>query len=79
MVNAIASSLNFKYDIHTPGDGAKWGEEVMPGVFTGIVGELRQETADLIWGDLFIVLNRMKYIDYTQPYGLDYVCYMVSM
>ena len=78
IAKAIADSMNFKFTIHPPADGAKWGEEVEPGVFSGIVGELQKETADVIWADLFIIPNRMKIIDYTQPYTIDYVCYMVG-
>lgn len=76
--NSIAGAMNFNFTITPPSDGGLWGEEVEPGVFSGIVGELQNENADVIWADLFVVPNRMKYIDYAHPYAIDYVCYMVK-
>ena len=75
--SAIAKALNFKFTITPPSDGGLWGEEVEPGVFSGIVGDLQKEISDVVWADLFVVPNRMKYIDYAEPYAIDYVCYMV--
>ena len=76
-MNAISQALNFKYTIAPPSDGGLWGEMVSPGVFTGVVGELQKEFADVIWANLFIIPDRFQYIDYLDPYATDYVCYMV--
>ena len=76
-MNAISSAMNFNYKIAPPSDGGLWGEEVTTGKFSGIVGELQKENADVIWADLFVVPDRFKYIDYANPYATDYVCYMV--
>ena len=77
-MSAFSSALNFKYTIAPPSDGGLWGEMISPGVFTGIVGELQKEYADVIWANLFVVPDRFQYIDYTDPYATDYVCYMVG-
>ena len=77
-MSAFSSALNFKYKIAPPSDGGLWGEMISPGVFTGIVGELQKEYADVIWANLFVVPDRFQYIDYTDPYATDYVCYMVG-
>ena len=77
-MSAFSSALNFEYTIAPPSDGGLWGEMTSPGVFTGIVGELQKEYADVIWANLFVVPDRFKYIDYTDPYATDYVCYMVG-
>ena len=77
-MNAISNSLNFVYKISPPSDGGLWGEQISPGVFSGIVGELQKEYADVIWADLFVVPDRFKYVDYADPYATDYVCYMVN-
>ena len=76
-MNAISKALNFEYTINPPSDGGLWGEMVSPGVFTGVVGELQKEFADIIWANLFIIPDRFQYIDYLDPYATDYVCYMV--
>jgi len=76
-MDAIAGALNFNFTIRTPSDGGMWGEMTSPGVFTGIIGDLIKEYADVVWADLFLVPDRFKYIDYANPYATDYVCYMV--
>ena len=76
-MNAISQALNFEYTIAPPSDGGLWGEEISPGNFTGVVGELQKGYADIIWANLFVVPDRFKYIDYLDPYSTDYVCYMV--
>ena len=75
----MAKSLNFVYTIAPPSDGGLWGEEVDHGVFSGITGELQKGHADVIWTDMFVVPDRFQYIDYTDPYATDYVCYMVCV
>ncbi len=38
---AVAEKLGFDYEFAPPSDGGKWGEEVAPGNFTGLIGELQ--------------------------------------
>ena len=33
---------------------------------------------DVAFADLFIIPERKKFIDYTQPYSTDYVCFLVK-
>ena len=77
-MNSIAAVLNFKYVIDPPSDGELWGAEVKPGVFSGLVGELQYEKSDVGWALLFITPDRYKYIEYTNPFEVDHLCYMVS-
>ena len=76
-MNSIAKALNFNYVIASPSDGELWGAEVSNGVFSGLVGELHHEKSDLGWALLFITPDRYKYIDYTNPFEVDHLCYMV--
>ena len=77
-MNSIATALNFKYSIASPSDGELWGAEVQPGVFSGLVGELQHGKSDVGWALLFITPDRYKYIEYTNPFEVDHLCYMVS-
>ena len=79
IMDAISKAMNFKYTISPPSDGGLWGEEVTPGNFSGIAGELQKEYVDIIWANLFVVPDRFKYIDYAYPHATDYVCYMVFL
>ena len=44
----------------------------------GLVGELQKENSDIGWADLFVVPDRMKYIDYTDPYDIEPASFMLS-
>ena len=62
--------------------------------FNGLVGQLQKEESDIGWADLFIVPDRLelsvltnmfkgeyfrvKYIDYTSSYEIEYVCFLVK-
>ena len=76
-MNSVAGALNFKYVITYPTDGNLWGSEVQPGVFSGLIGDLQNEKSDVGWALLFITPDRYKYIDYTNPFEVDHLCYMV--
>ena len=77
-MDSLATNLNFNMNIQPPPNGELWGEN-RNGSFTGdytahvpgtdpcpgLVGELQQDRSDIGWADLFLVPDRMKYIDYT--------------
>ena len=44
----------------------------------GLVGQLQKEESDLGWADLFLIPDRMKYIDYTAPYIVEYASFMLG-
>lgn len=74
----IAYALKFDYVINTPSDGGKWGEQISPGVFNGIVGDVTKKIADVGWANIWVVPARTPYIDFSKPYYIDYACYLVS-
>ena len=42
------------------------------------MGELQKEESDIGWADLFLIPDRMKYIDYTAPYIVEYASFMLG-
>ena len=44
----------------------------------GLVGQLQKEESDIGWADLFLIPDRMKYIDYTAPYIVEYASFMLG-
>ena len=45
---------------------------------SGLVGQLQREESDLGWANLFLIPDRMKYIDYTAPYMVEYANFMLG-
>ena len=76
-MNSIATAMNFTFTITPPSDGTTFGEEIEPGNFTGVFGELQKDNADIIWADLWVKPNRYKHFDFTYPYRIEHVCFMV--
>ena len=44
----------------------------------GLVGQLQKKKSDIGFANLFMVPDRMKYIDYTDPYMIEYASFMLS-
>ena len=77
IANESAHALNLIMKLHTPADGYTWGVESSPDVWTGVMGDLQFDRADITWGHFFMVGKRMKVMSYTQWYFLDPTCAMV--
>ena len=59
-------------------DGGKWGSQVTPGVFNGLVGDLQFKRSDIGWADLYQdTNNRSSAVDFVLPYSVDYSCFLV--
>nr|XP_040575485.1 glutamate receptor ionotropic, delta-1-like [Lepeophtheirus salmonis] len=78
ILKQLSLSLDFKYNsITPPSDGLKWGSELPDGSFTGLVGDIMFERTDIAFAQFFITPSRMDRIDFTQPYDIEKVCFMV--
>ncbi|KAK4327739.1 hypothetical protein Pmani_001781 [Petrolisthes manimaculis] len=66
MINTVATYLNFTYIVREPVDG-QWGLESEAGKWTGIVGTLQREDADLSL-DLTITPKSTQVIQFTKTY-----------
>ena len=78
-MESMSNAMNFTFSNHPPSDGTTFGEEIEPGIFTGVFGELQKDNADIIWADLWVKLNRYKHFDFTYPYRIEQVCFMVRI
>ena len=48
-------------------------------LYKGLVGQLQRKKSDIGFANLFMVPDRMKYIDYTDPYLIEYASFMLSI
>ncbi|XP_071546562.1 glutamate receptor ionotropic, kainate 4-like [Panulirus ornatus] len=69
MMDTIAAQLNLTYEIREPLDG-KWGVPLTNGSWTGIVGTLQHQQADLSL-DLTQTASRLEVISFTRVYTHD--------
>ncbi|XP_052067296.1 glutamate receptor ionotropic, kainate glr-3-like [Mytilus californianus] len=71
----IHENVNFyftRYSVTIPPDGA-FGAELPNGTWTGMVGMIQNEQADLVVSSLTINPEREKVIDFTYPFLFDHV------
>ena len=47
-------------------------------ILVGLVGELQREKSDIGWANVYMIPDRMQYIDYTDPYLIEYASFMLS-
>ena len=57
-MDSLARDMNYKLDIQPPPNGEKWGEN-KNGTFTGVVGQLQRNIADIGWADLWMMPERL--------------------
>ncbi|XP_071546559.1 glutamate receptor ionotropic, kainate 4-like [Panulirus ornatus] len=69
MMDVFAAQLNLTYEIREPSDG-KWGVPLTNGSWTGIVGTLQHQQADLSL-DLTQTASRTEVISFTRVYSHD--------
>ncbi|XP_042886549.1 ionotropic receptor 21a-like [Penaeus japonicus] len=79
LLMTLASALNFTVEISMPRDGEKWGAKLPNGSWTGAVGETVRGETDVSFANYFITADRLKIMDMTRPYYIDYTCFITPM
>lgn len=67
LAQKLSEILGFKYKIQIVGDG-KYGNEVRPGVWNGMIKEILDGTADIAIADLTVNNARETAVDFSMPY-----------
>ncbi|KAK8407418.1 hypothetical protein O3P69_002147 [Scylla paramamosain] len=70
VMQVLSQTLNFTYSIITPEDGS-WGAERPNGTWTGMVGQVVQNEADIALGPFGIKLSRSRVVDFTDSFYFD--------
>ncbi|XP_063860094.1 probable glutamate receptor [Scylla paramamosain] len=70
VMQVLSQTLNFTYSIITPEDGS-WGAERPNGTWTGMVGQVIQNEADIALGPFGIKLSRSRVVDFTDSFYFD--------
>ncbi|XP_076044658.1 glutamate receptor ionotropic, delta-2-like isoform X2 [Oratosquilla oratoria] len=77
LLDLLAKSLNFKYSLVRPPDGA-WGVTHGDGKFNGMVGQIQRKEVDIALGPFGVSEPRSKAADYTVPILVDYYTLLVQ-
>ena len=62
ILDDIANSLNFTYEVHLPSDGGLWGEVTKDGKATGLVGDIKVHSISYICSSTFGIERSWIYI-----------------
>ncbi|XP_071540574.1 probable glutamate receptor isoform X2 [Panulirus ornatus] len=77
LLDLLAHSLNFTYSFRRPPDGS-WGTKLQNGSWTGMVGMVGRQEADLGLGPFGISATRAEMVDFTEPILIDYARIMAG-
>ncbi|MPC15309.1 putative glutamate receptor [Portunus trituberculatus] len=77
MINILAETLNFTYMLVQPLDKA-WGSRLPNGSWTGMVGMVSRQEADLALGPFGQTESRTQAVDFTPSFFFDHRCLMGS-
>ncbi|XP_050405578.2 glutamate receptor ionotropic, kainate 1 [Patella vulgata] len=67
----LSRSMNFSYTIYLPPDG-EWGGRTSNGNWTGIIGELQYENADISVAPLSSTSDRQEVASFSYPFFIEY-------
>ncbi|KAG7159495.1 probable glutamate receptor isoform X1 [Homarus americanus] len=71
LLHLLANTLNFTYTFLRPPDGS-WGVKLPDGAWTGMVGMVGRQEADVGLGPFAVTSVRAEMVDYTRPILVDY-------
>ncbi|XP_071530505.1 glutamate receptor ionotropic, delta-1-like [Panulirus ornatus] len=77
VINALSWVLNFTVVFQEPPAGEFWGVMTENGSWTGMVGKLSRNEADIGVANLFLTYGRLGAVDYSAPYDAEVSCFMV--
>lgn len=73
----IAQKLGFKFTLDPPSDGDLWGNEITPGNYSGLNGDLQHRRSDMGWANTFVLPGFRHYIDYA-TYDMERICFLMK-
>ncbi|XP_071532997.1 glutamate receptor-like [Panulirus ornatus] len=77
-INYLSTALNFTYTYVRPPDGG-WGNKQGDGSFSGMVGVVSREEADIGLGPFSISAPRAEVVDFTYPITLHYLKLLAAL
>ncbi|XP_064117842.1 glutamate receptor ionotropic, delta-2-like [Macrobrachium nipponense] len=76
IVKRLAKAMNFTPEFLEVPHDQLWGYELPNGTWTGLVGKVFYEHADIGACNVFLELHRWKMVDYSVPYNFERGCFV---
>ncbi|XP_068201454.1 glutamate receptor ionotropic, delta-2-like [Palaemon carinicauda] len=76
IVKRLARAMNFTPEFLEVDHNELWGYELPNGTWTGLVGKVFYERADIGACNVFLELHRWKMVDYSVPYNFERGCFV---
>ncbi|XP_066975406.1 glutamate receptor ionotropic, delta-2-like [Macrobrachium rosenbergii] len=76
IVKRLAKAMNFTPEFLEVPHDELWGYELPNGTWTGLVGKVFYEHADIGACNVFLELHRWKMVDYSVPYNFERGCFV---
>ncbi|KAK7023358.1 hypothetical protein SK128_005254 [Halocaridina rubra] len=70
IINTLADTLNFTYEVVIPADG-QWGGPQADGTVSGLIGMVSRHDAHLAIDEITITASRETVVDFTVPYYME--------
>nr|XP_018915627.1 PREDICTED: uncharacterized protein LOC109043050 [Bemisia tabaci] len=78
LLTTLASRMNFRPVILPPQDGLRYGFKASNGSFTGVLGDLIYDRADIAFNSIFIKDYETTKVQFTRPIDFDKLCLVVA-
>ncbi|XP_072158033.1 glutamate receptor U1-like [Bemisia tabaci] len=78
ILSTLARRMNFKPVTSEPKDGKKYGYKTPNGSFTGTLGDLINDRADISFNSVFIKDYETTQVRFTRPIDFDKLCLVVA-
>ncbi|XP_069184098.1 ionotropic receptor 21a [Procambarus clarkii] len=75
VVNALGEALNFTPVFYSPGQDM-WGTLLPNGTFTGMVGQVHKDEAEMGIGNVFLTEVRARYVTFSVPFDFERACFL---
>ncbi|XP_050714211.1 ionotropic receptor 93a-like [Eriocheir sinensis] len=71
VVRLIGHAMNFSVRFDEPADGELWGRQKEDGSWTGVMGALDRDEADMGVANLFLSYKRIGVVDFSTPHDFE--------
>ncbi|KAF8773253.1 Glutamate receptor ionotropic like protein [Argiope bruennichi] len=77
ILDIILKAMKVEFKLLIPEDG-EWGRLLPNGSWTGMIGKIQKNEADIAFNSISVNEERMKVVDFSKPYSTDYMTFAIT-